>query len=297
MELRQLRYFAAVANELHFSRAAQQLSVAQPALSHQIRQLERELDVELFTRTTRAVDLTPAGEALADEAEAILRCVERVAAASRAKTDVRHGTLRIAATPSALTTVLPALLRAFHERAPHIDIELREAGNQSQLEALRAGDLDAGIVHAPLGADDMASQPLVEEKLMAVIPADHPLAESSEIPLAALADESFVLFPRTRSTGLHEELIAHCRHRGFTPRIEYEVVAMSVALAIVRAGLGVTLLPASLGQGPQLGAVFVPVTSPTPTIIQLLIWRRGASPPALPLLRRAASAYAAHRNT
>ena len=296
MELRQLRYFAAVASELHFSRAAEQLSVAQPALSHQIRQLERELDVELFTRTTRAVDLTPAGEVLADEAEAILRCVERVAAAARAKADARRGALRIGAAPSALMTVLPALLRALHERAPHVDIELREAGNVAQLEALRGGELDAGIVHAPLGADDMASQPLLEEKVMAVIPADHPLVGSAEIPLAALADERFVLFSRARSKGLHDDLIAHCRRRGFTPRIEYEVVAMTAALAIVRAGLGVTLLPASLGQGPELGAVFVPLTPPAPTMIQLLIWRRGSSPPALPLLRRAASAYAAQRN-
>jgi len=293
VELRQLRYFAAVANELHFSRAAQQLSIAQPALSHQIRQLERELDVELFTRTTRAVDLTPAGRALADEAETILRSVERVAAAARKTTNVQRGTLRIAATPSAVTSVLPQLLRAFHDRAPHVDIELREAGNGAQLEALRGGDLDAGVVHAPLGADDMASQPLVEEKLMAVIPEGHPLAGSAEIPLAALADERFVLFPRTRSKDLHDELIAHCRRRGFTPRIEYEVVAMTAALAIVRAGLGITLLPESLAEGRESGAAFVPLTPPAPTMIQLLIWPRGSSAPAVPLLREAAREFAA----
>src|SRR5947209_17911756 len=152
MELRQLRYFAAVADELHFSRAAQRLSVAQPALSHQIRQLERELDVELFARTTRAVDLTAAGRVLANEAHAVLDCTERIAAAALAHANMRTGALRIGATPGSLSALVPEMMRSFHRRAPLITIELREVGSREQIEALRAGELDAGIVHAPLGA-------------------------------------------------------------------------------------------------------------------------------------------------
>jgi DNA-binding transcriptional LysR family regulator len=291
VELRQLRYFAAVADELHFSRAAHRLKIAQPALSHQIRQLERELGVELFTRTTRVVDLTPAGRALAAEAPGILDCTERIAGAARTSANARTDTLRLGAVPGSMPTVLSGLLRTFHGQVPHVTIELVEAGTRSQIEALRAGELDAGIVHAPLGADDMASHPLLEEPLMAAIPAEHPLAGSDRIPLAALADELLVLPRRDRAPALYDELVAHCRRRGFTPRVGYEVTGMAAALALVGAGLAAALLPASLDAQPHPGAVFVPLTEPLPTIILLLIWRRGAAPPELTTLRDAAREY------
>src|SRR5947209_14282431 len=151
MELRQLRYFAAVADELHFSRAAQRLSIAQPALSHQIRQLERELGVDLFTRTTRVVDLTAAGRVLADEAHGILECTERIRAAARPTDALRTGTLRLGAVPTALFEFVPALLRALRARAPQVKVELRSGPSRTQVELLRAGELDAGVVYAPLG--------------------------------------------------------------------------------------------------------------------------------------------------
>jgi DNA-binding transcriptional LysR family regulator len=251
MELRHLRYFVAVAEEGHVTRAAERLGIQQPPLSQQIRALEAELDAQLFRRKPRGVELTPAGRAFYDEAKAILaRTGEAVAAARRAARG-EAGRIGLGFTSSAsFHPFVPRAIRAFREALPLVAFTLEESGTTELVEALRAEAIDAAFVRSPIGADSgLTVHPVLDEPMVAALPKGHRLAASSgPIELAALAAETFVLYRRPVGPGLHDAIIAACDRAGFSPTIGQQAPRMLSTLSLVAAGLGVTVVPASMSR-------------------------------------------------
>ena len=247
MELRHLRYFVAVAEEGHVTRAAERLGIQQPPLSQQIQALERELDVQLFRRKPRGVELTPAGRALFDEAKAILaRATEAVAATKRAARG-EAGRIGLGFTSSAsFHPFVPRAIRAFRETHPLVAFTLEESGTTELVEALRAETIDAAFVRSPIGAiAELTVHPLLDEPMVVALPSGHRLAgTAAPLALAALAGDTFILYRRPVGPGLHDAIIAACDRAGFSPTIGQEAPRMLSTLSLVAAGLGVSLVPA-----------------------------------------------------
>lgn len=288
MEFRQLRYFVAVAEALHFGRAAERLHLAQPSLSHQIMALERELGVPLFHRTKRRVTLTAAGERFLQEAYAIVDQTERAMALVRQVGRGEIGTLRVGFLSSAAYGSLPRLLRAFQERSPGIRLELREATTPDLQRALEGGEVDIGFFRlddpsALLGAAPALDwQPTQHDPYVVALNANNPLAAEPAIALAALAHERFVLFPRRLNPGLHDAITRRCRAAGFAPHITQEATLMQTLIALVAAGLGVTFAPASMQVLRLEGVAYRPLEPPGIEAVQLAAWRKeDQSPPLL----------------
>ena len=251
MELRHLRYFVAVAEEGHVTRAAERLGIQQPPLSQQIRALERELDVQLFHRKPRGVELTPAGRALFGEAKAIIdRAAEAVAATRRAARG-EAGRIGLGFTSSAsFHPFVPRAIRAFREAHPLVGLALEESGTTELVDALRAETLDAAFVRSPVGASaDLVVRPLLEEPMVVALPSGHPLSViGGMLPLADFAGETFILYRRPVGPGLHDAIIAACDRAGFSPKIGQEAPRMLSTLSLVAAGLGVTVVPQSMSR-------------------------------------------------
>ena len=262
MELRHLRYFVAVAEEGHVTRAAERLGIQQPPLSQQIQALERELDAQLFRRKPRGVELTPAGRALFDEARAILARVDEAVAATKRAAQGEAGRIGIGFTSSAsFHPFVPRTIRAFREAQPLVALALEESGTTELVAALRAQAIDAAFVRSPVGeSDDLFVRPLFDEKMVAALPSGHRLSGAGDdLPLAALADETFILYRRPVGPGLHDAIIAACDRAGFSPKIGQEAPRMLSTLSLVAAGLGVTVVPASMSRLEAEGVVYRPI--------------------------------------
>lgn len=267
MELRHLRYFVAVAEEGHVTRAAERLGIQQPPLSQQIQALERELDAQLFRRKPRGVELTPAGRALFDEARAILARVDEAIAATKRAAQGEAGRIGIGFTSSAsFHPFVPRAIRAFREAHPLVALALEESGTTELVEALRAQAIDAAFVRSPVGESaDLFIRPLLEEKMVAALPSGHALSgqmlpgAGDMLPLAALAGETFILYRRPVGPGLHDAIIAACDRAGFSPKIGQEAPRMLSTLSLVAAGLGVTVVPASMSRLEAEGVVYRPI--------------------------------------
>jgi DNA-binding transcriptional LysR family regulator len=250
MELRHLRYFVAIAEEGHITRAAERLGIQQPPLSMQLRALERELDVQLFRRLPRGVALTPAGRALLDEARVILSRVDFAVAATRLTARGEAGRIGLGFTSSAsFHPFVPRVIRAFREQHSLVALALEESGTVELVEALRAERIDAAFVRSPVGETvNLVVYPVLEEEMFAAVPSGHGLAQPAEtpLPLGALAAETFILYRRPVGPGLHDAIIAACDRAGFSPRVGQETPRMLSTLSLVAAGLGVSLVPASM---------------------------------------------------
>jgi DNA-binding transcriptional LysR family regulator len=278
----------AVAEELHFGRAALRLQMAQPPLSQQVRRLERELGVALFRRNRRHVELTPAGSALLPEARRTLAAAERAVAVVSAVAAGSSGRLALGFVGSLAHGILPPLVRELRQRAPGIEIALREANTSQQIDLLRLGLLDAGLLRPPIQAEGVEIEIVGHEPLLAVLPPDHPLASAGSLRLEALRDEPFVLFPRAIGPGLFDQIIGLCRAAGFSPNVVYESGATATMVAMVEAGVGVSVLPAShIGTG---SAHFVPLAGAGFETDIALAWARGSDSPLVGALRTAARA-------
>lgn len=275
LELRHLRYFVTVAEELHFGRAAQRLHISQPPLSMQIRALEELIGAQLLNRTQRRVELTEAGRVFLREARQILeRTSEAVLAAQRASRG-EAGELALGFVSVADYHVLPPLLREFRARAPGVRLTLTEATTDRLTEDLAAGRVDLGFVLPPVEDPALAYRTVHREPLLAALPANHPLAGArGPIPLAALADAPFVLIPRRLGPGLYDDIVSFCRHNGFSPRVVQEAVQMQTIVSLVSAGLGVTLIPASLEHLGRTGVVYKPLREASPETEVGIAWRR-----------------------
>ena len=245
MELRHLRYFRAVAEELHFGRAAERLHIAQPPLSQQIRQLERELEVSLFTRSTRRVELTAAGEAYLKRAVAVLDAVDDAGQQARRISQGVEGHLTIGCVGSATYSVLPRLVRALRDELPHVEIGIRgEMLAPAQLDALRAGDVDIALLRPPVDDVAIRVEVLRRDRLIAALPAEHPLAQRDLLRVGDLRGEDFIAHAGQGRSVMGGLLVAICADAGFAPRIRHEVSETSTLVTLVAAGLGVAVVPA-----------------------------------------------------
>jgi DNA-binding transcriptional LysR family regulator len=285
-DLRHLVYFLEVSKQLHFRKAAAALSVAQPALSRQIAQLEGALGAELFARTRRRVELTPAGRAFAARIEPVLRSLAAAGRELRSLALGEAGHVRVAFTGLAMATVLPDVLREFNRRFPGIRLELNEMPTSAQLEALQAGDLGCGFFHpnARAGGGDagIRTRMLLRERNGILLPAGHALAKKKTLKLRDLAKAAFVLFPRANNPGFYDRVIAACSRAGVTPRIVEEVWPRANGVGLVRAGIGVTFItPSEAGPLPR-DVVFRPLTGLAPESRLVLGWKQPPEPdPAL----------------
>lgn len=274
-DLRQLRQFVALAEHLHFGRAAAALHISQPPLSRSIQDLEAKLGARLFERSRRKVELTEAGAWYLAEVRQVLARLEHAsrAAAGRAA----GGTLRIGFVTIADYSVLPGLLSRFKAAHPGVALALRELVTEAQLEALAAGDLDLGFVLPPLAARGIDSVPVNREPLVAALPSRHPLArERGPLGVRALADEAFVMVPANLARGLSEVVLGVCARAGFVPRVAQEAVQMQTVVSLVSSGLGVAIVPASLLNLRRRGVVYRPVRDAHPRIELRLAWPRSA---------------------
>ncbi len=262
MELRHLRYFKAVATELHFGRAAEKLHIAQPPLSKQIQDLEAELGFELFNRTKRSISLTPAGQAFLGEVTQIFQQLDRAIDISRKTSRGELGQISIGFVGSATYNILPVMLQQFRDRYPHVQIELHELTTDRQLIWLREGRIDIGLIRPPVIGVDFASQIIFQESLVVVLPIDHHLAELDAIELSSLATESFILFPRQLAPGLYDPIIAICQAAGFSPQVVQECIQMQTIVSLVSANMGVSILPESIQEAQRQGVVYKPIAVP-----------------------------------
>ena len=279
MELRHLRYFVAVGEELHFSRAASRVHVAQPALSRQIRALEEEMGVRLFERDRRRVALTAGGAAFLEAARSVLGDVDRAVETARRAARGERGVLRIGYVPAVVYTGLPDLVRAFRERWPGVDVRLQEMNPAMQAEALLAERVDVGFVRGPIPEPALAWKTVLEEPLVAALPSGHRLGGRKRLDLAMLAAEPFVLQARSRGPGSHDQILAICRSAGFSPRVVQEGSHIDV-LSLVASGAGVAIVPTSLRLIRRAGVVFCPLRERPVTQLNM-VWRKRAESPVL----------------
>jgi DNA-binding transcriptional LysR family regulator len=274
LELRHLRYFVAVAEELNFSRAAERLHMAQPPLSAAIRQLEQELETELLLRTTREVRLTDAGRAFLDGAHRTLAELERARTSARRAAAGELGQLRLAFSWSARFETLPAIGRAFRSGHPDVSLLTEEMWNARMLPALRAGAIDLAISLCPEIASEFAYVPIRREPVIALLAHSHPLAGARALELRVLAEERFLLFPRELAPRLYDFMVGLCRRAGFEPAARDESFHSGWELQILADVDVVALAPASVASALPSGIVAVTVTDPTDQLETAIIHRK-----------------------
>lgn len=300
MDIRHLRYFLAVAEERHFSRAAQRLHMSQPPLSQQIQALEAELGVPLFLRGRGGVRCTAAGDTLLPLARSILDQVDHAVAQTRQVGRGDTGRLAVGFAGSMpFSTVMPQLLRDFRAAWPQVVLDLREQPSPAQIEALLGHRIDVGFLRPTSHLDGSGLETLVvlREPLVAAVHADHPLARQDMLSLRDLRDLPFVLYSPTLGSGLRTQTLELCEHAGFTPRIAQEVHEMPTLIGLISAGLGVGLVAASMQRAQLPLVAYRPLRDRGAQTDVLLAWRKAdASPPLhnfIALARTLAAATAA----
>ena len=271
MTFLRIRYFIAVAEELHFGRAAKRLAVTQPSLSRQITLLEKEIGVQLLVRDTRRVALTNAGREYLDHARDVLRGVSNAAESARRAERGESGRLSVAFYYIAGLGILPPVLREFRQRYPNVLLELRELPSKTQIAEVLKGTIDIGIVHEPSTVKAVSVETIQREALVAVLPSTHPLAGRSTLQLVDLHAESFIMVPRSEGSALHERVIASCNAAGFSPNIVTGARMFVTVIGMVAAGMGIAIVPAACAQIRHPGVVFLKVL-PAIEIQSGVIW-------------------------
>jgi DNA-binding transcriptional LysR family regulator len=279
VELRQLRYFIAVAEELHFRRAAARLHISQPPLSQQIARLEEELGCRLLNRTRRRVELTAAGEAFLRDARAVLEELDVAVATARRIESGQAGLLRVNFVGSALLSIVPGIIQRFRRGRPNVEIELRERSTLDQLRVLAGGLVDVGLVRPPIEADEsLTAEVVMRERTVAAIPSDHPLAQRSRISLRTLAAEPLVLFPREQAPGFHDLLTGKLAASVRSPHVVQYAPEMTTIIGLVAAGIGLSPVPASVARLGLEGVTYRPLTGAPDTEL-LAVTRTGDDSP------------------
>ncbi|MEU7475018.1 LysR substrate-binding domain-containing protein [Lentzea sp. NPDC042327] len=290
VELRHLRYFAAVAETCHFGQAAEKLNMAQPALSHAIRQLEDELGVCLLARTTRRVELTEAGRFFLDETLNTLSRIDAGVDGVRLLGEGQTGLLRIALTGSAALAHMPFLVQTIRKRLPGVEFEVHsDLSTEEQCVRLREETLDLGVVHPPVHCEDVELFPVRDERLVVVLPVDHPLAERQSLSVAALRDEAFITEVKPEA-GIAKAVLQMCLKAGFSPKRKHVVSNMPTLLALVAAGLGIGVVPESARSIP-LSGITVRSLEDGANVGIALAWHRSQ---CSPLMTNVLKAFGAH---
>lgn len=286
MDLRQLRYFIAVAEAGGFRRAAERLHITQPPLSLQIQSLERDLGVVLFERGARVTRLTAAGQALLRRGRAILASVDEAQLETTRVGRGETGRLVLGVMSAALLGRLPPLLGKFRERAPDVAIVIEQRSPQEQIVAIASGEIDVGFLAlAPRTrlahhAVEITSEPLWQEALAVALPSSHHLAKRSAISLSELAKEPFVSIGDVPEIGYHQRIVGLCRKAGFAPDVRHIVSQLPVAMTLISAGYGVGVMPACMSETWRALAAFPRLATPA-TISVAMIWRRDSTTPLL----------------
>ena len=281
MELRHLRYFVAVAEELHFGRAAARLFIAQPPLSQQIQQLERELGVTLFLRTSRRVQLTPAGEVFLTGARQTLAALDDAVQAAQRAARGETGWLGIGFAASATYDLLPAVLRDFRVQFPDVVLSLMELNAAEQSRALHDRSIHVGFARPYAAEAEVVVEAVLREPFLVALPALHPLASLPALALPLLALEPFISFPEAPPPSYAQVVRAVCEGAGFVPRVVQEVREMQTAISLVAAGLGIALLPASVQHLHRDGVAYRPLADSTPRTELAVVSRKEDASPVL----------------
>ena len=269
MELRQLRYFVAVAEELNFRRAAEKLYMQQPPLSRQIRQLESELGVELFYRTKRSVVLTESGKAFLDEAKLTLAQARRAIEVVRVK---NINKLTIGFSICAFDRVIPELIQEYRQQYPETEVNLIEMSKEKQITALLDHHIDLGFCYAPISQPELEFVTVLSEPLMIVLPVDHSLAKKEQIELRLLQKESFILCPKEVKPDVRQQIEQLCMKEGFQLKVVREASPPEVQLRLVESGIGISLLAASSQMRHNATVVYRPLVDPIPTLKIAAVW-------------------------
>lgn len=275
IELRHLRYFIAVAEELHFGHAAARLNISQPPLSQQIQILEQQVGARLLARTNRSVSVTPAGRQFLADSRQILNQVDEAAARALRLHQGETGELRIGFTSSApFIKAVSDTLSSFRQRYPDVHIQTREINTREQIAPLNEGTLDLGLMRNTPLPETLAWEVILREPLLAMVPRNHPLATRTAVSLHELAQEPFVFFDPHVGTGLYDDILSLMRRYQLTPRIAQEVGEAMTIIGLVAAGLGVSILPASFHRVQLSEMCWIPIVEEDAVSEMWLVWSK-----------------------
>ena len=286
IDIRQLRYFQAVAEELHFGRAAARLSIAQPALSRQIQQIEAELGTPLLRRTQRRVDLLPAGALLLERSRAIQQELERAIADARRTGAGELGRLAVGFIHSSTYGLLPSIVGRFRQLYPGIELELHEMPITAQHAALASGAIEIGLLRVQAAPPELDVVPVMPDPFVLAVPLGHPLAGRTRTRLKAVAGDPFVMFSRDGAPLFHARVQAMCEQAGFAPRVVQHATQIHTVVGLVGAGLGVAVVPASGRNLHPRNVRFVQIADKAEPVHIALAWRRGHATPAAHSFRK-----------
>jgi DNA-binding transcriptional LysR family regulator len=276
----QLRYFIAVAEELHFGKAAERLHIAQPPLSQQIKQLEVELGVTLFHRKNKKqTQLTEAGKVFLQEAYQLLMQLEKSIALTQRIGRGQTGQLRIGFTSLAIYDLLPLILRQFREQFPEVELVLLELTTSQQEQALRDSLIHVGFAHPPLEDDTLSYRCIHRESLVVALSSTHLLAQEEHISVLSLHSEPLIIFPRYLAPGLYDRIMSIFEQRNFKPNITQQAIQMQTIIGLVSAGMGVAIVPSSLQNLQRSGVAYRPILEEVPIIETAVIWQRNSLTP------------------
>jgi DNA-binding transcriptional LysR family regulator len=281
MEFRQLRYFITVAQELHFGRAADRLQITQPALSKQIASLEKELGVQLLSRTKRAVKITPAGQEFFEQAQQLLRQAEAAIQMTQKIDRGEVGKLTIGFTETAAHTILPQLVRDFRQDYPNVEIIPIGMATEAQVTALNQHKIDLAFLHPPIDERGIELYPILEETFIAVLPPQHSLLEYDRIPLKAFANEPLIIHPRQEGPILYDGFVRACHEAGFQPKIIQESLSLQTRVCLVATGMGITFVSSQLQFLVGSKVVCRPLEKCPVHLKLAAAWRQNASNPPL----------------
>ena len=266
-----MKYFIAVAEELHFGKAAKRLNISQPPLSQQIMQLEKDIGVRLFNRTKRRVEITPAGLVFLAEARRIMTMSEDAVRRTVRADKGEIGRLAVGYIGSANYSLLPKVIREFRRRFQDVDLSLAEMNTSNQIEALRDGRIHVGFLRPPQGIENegLSVEPVFREPLMVAMPRNRHIKDKTPIPLRMLAKESFIMIPRQRGPGFFDYIIALCQKEGFSPRIVLEASQFHTIIGLVAAEIGIAIVPATMQRSRFKGVVFRMLEGGAETVLNM----------------------------
>jgi len=274
MELRHLRYFITVAEELNFSRAAEKLHIAQPPLSQQIRDLEAELGVQLFQRTKRRVELTAAGVVFLEEVNKVFTQVNQAVRAAQRASRGEIGQLVIGFNSSATYSILPELLRRFQQQCPDVELVLHELTTTQQLEKLYRNQIDLGLLYLPVDESKFSVLPVFKEPLILALPETHFLVNQPQISMHELIDEPFILPSYHLGAGLYSQIMGLFQQTGFHPQVAQSVTMLQTAVSLVAGGVGIAFVPSSLQNLQRTGVVYKAIAETTPEVEIAVVWQQ-----------------------
>lgn len=281
MELRQLRYFVTVAEELHFGQAADRLQITQPALSKQIAKLEKEIGVLLLIRTKRTVQMTSAGRVFFDRAKKLLSQTEEAIQLTRRTACGEAGHLTIGFTETATHTVLPRLVQAFRSNYPNVELTMLGLSTEAQVAALNEGKIDLAFLHPPIDERGLSLHSILQVNFVAVFPQQHPLLQYEKVSPEAFANESFIIHPRQEGPILHDGFVQICHAAGFQPKIVKESISLQTRICLVAAGMGITFVPENLQFLVGSEVVCRPLTNCPIHLKFAAAWRQNSANPTL----------------